>query len=311
MLEQDEVADQADYNSDGDTDDCVLGYFNTATETAVNANIPVVNASMGGDVIAYHHADTGTLGYYLISSSTATDTGIVPACFSNNDSNHFVSSGRIAYVTETSDLNGDGAPDYELNIYNTGTRQNTPTGATRIDPCSFHPSFSGDLVAYQTAGETIGYYNAATGQTTDTGIPGYEPAIDNGTIVFMSPSGFVAYYVVATDKFVLTPMPTNGGDMPSISNGIIAVSGNEGYWGDLNGDLDVWDPVGLLYDIPTGRMMSTGLTKYHWGEVTNEIVQCRSHETDLNQDLNGDGDLEDVVHVYQILDDVAKGYFGR
>ncbi len=306
-----ESGDQQDYNNDGDMDDNVLGYYNVSTGATVNTGISAEFASIGGDIIAFLNSDTGTLGYYSISANTWTDTEIPLSQFSSGDSNHFVSNGKIVYVSATRDLNGDTVPDLELNIYDTNTDLNSQTGVPAANEWDVHPSFNGNIVSFQNINGNISYYNVGTGQTTDTGIAGWEPAIDNGTIVFNSTSGFVAYYVIGTGKYVLTPIFSDG-PMPSISNGIIAVAASEWVWGkDLNGDGDLDEPVVVLYDIPTGRMINTGLVKHHWGEISNEMIEYRAHESDLQTDLNGDGDLDDPVHVYVFLNDLAKSYFSR
>ena len=308
----DEYGDQTDYNGDGDTEDSVVGYYDLNSGTAVNTGIPADAESIGGDIIAFRHAETGTLGYYSISSYTWTDTGIALSNFRNGDSNRFVSNGKIAFVAAIRDLNGDGAADLELCIYDTTSDVNTTTGVLAANDWDFNPSFSGDIVAFQNTAGNIGYYNVVTQQVNDTLIPGNKPSIDNGIIAFNSGAGYVAYYVIATNKYVLTPLTdVDCNPMPSISDGIIAISADEWVMGDLNGDKVAADPIVVLYDIPTGRVVSTGLKKRHWGEISNGMIEYIGSESDYNQDLNGDGDLDDRMHMYAFLSDLTRSYFGR
>ena len=301
--------------------DSELGYYDISNHTTVNTHIATSQVSGGGssiaidgDIIAYIMPDPGfegTIGWYSISDGMAhhyngiwvdSDTDGHPY-FGRGDNGptRLVSNGRIAHVYEGKirilDINGN-------SVIN--------TRAIIADPRSL--SFSGDRVAFVGTSGTLQYYDIATGQTTDTGqaiardqqgnfnIQAF-PTIDNGTIVFGSSSGYVAYYDIASKNTIMTPILLSslmGNGSPSISNGIIAVGIDENaIMQDLNGDGVENEGVLVLYDIPTGRMISTGARVCCWGDISNGVI--------VYDEDTPDG----CVQKYIILDDLAKQYFGR
>ncbi len=288
-LSMEESGDQTDYNNDGDLDDRVLGYLDVSTNSMVNTGITLGARSVAihGDIMAYVKADTGTIGWYSISAQTGHDTGMTADAFDRDywGVARVVSSGRIAYVAGG-----------VLNIYDTVSLQNTPTGVAVPDPLT--PSFSGDIVAFVGPAGTIAYYNVATGVTTDTDVPGAYPTIDNGIIVFDTPSAEVAYYDISKGTSASTPIHTHR-DYASISNGIIAAGAIEdASTGDLNGDGVIdGSTILVLYDIATNRLVSTGVKVCCIPDISGWLIA-----------YDGNNGCEQW---YVVLDASIRQYFGR
>lgn len=284
----DENMEQEDLNNDGDMSDQVLGYYDINTGQTVNLGIAISqDIAIAGDIMAYTLADSRRLGWYSFTEQAAHETDIVPDGFGRGSSyvSRLVSGSMIAYVAAG-----------KLNIYDTATGGNTVTMESVPDAGS--PSFSGDLVVFVGTTGTLRYYNVTTGATTDTGEYGSLPVIDNGTIVYETADWKVAYYVTSTGMNVVTPISGDG--HPSISNGIIAAFQNEGgAYGDLNGDgiIDESSSFLVLYDIPTGRMISTGY-KLCCGVDINGFVITVCMDMPCSQG-------------FMIMSDVVKQYFGR
>ena len=143
------------------------------------------------------------------------------------------------------------------------------------------------------------------------------PTIDNGTIIFGSSSGYMAYYTISDGKtvqmpFLLSSLYQDGA--PSISDGIVAVVlSEEAVMKDLDGDGEIADNGGgvlVLYDIPTGRMINTGVKVCCWGDISNGVFVYDTDEGGINKDVNNDGSF-DCVQTYVVMSDLAKQYFGR
>jgi len=303
-MSMEERGDETDYNGDGDTNDRVLGYYDVIRKTRVNTGITITQSvSIDGDIIAFQFASSLTIGYYSISTQTLHDTGITPSTFGKGSGGNtrVVSNGRIAYVAAR--LSGD-----ELFIYDTVARKST---RTRV--LGSNPSFNGDVIAFVSPSGNIAYYTVSTGKTVDTLVSGENPTIDKNYIVFDTTAG-VTYYDIAKGIAVLTPI--QGGhsySTASISNGIIAaVLSENGPLGDLDGDGDTADfAVLVLYDIATGRLISTGVVACCGPDISNGMIVFDTYEGDINEDLNGDGDTGDCVQRYVSIDGLAYSYFGR
>jgi len=86
----------------------------------------------------------------------------------------------------------------------------------------------------------------------------------------------------------------------SIDGGIVAMSTHEVYIGkDLNGDGDKGDIVLQFYNMETGEIENTklgiGATDISY---SNSVVAILTHESYINEDLNGDNDKKDIVLQY-------------
>ena len=319
----DEGGAGTDYNNDGDTNDYVLGYYDVSQNVQVNAGIAIDqdNVAVDGDMLVFQYPENGAIGWYSISNQQVHNTEITPMAFGRStwSSTRIVSNGKIAFIAALRDLNDDGIPDAELNIYDTAAGQNNPTGVMVASNGyygqeQFVPSISGDQVAFIGPSMTVEYYTISTGVTVDTRIPHTDawnaPTIDNGIIVFNTAEG-IAYYTIANDKYVLTPLFSASGTGPSLSNGIIAaVVREDAVLGDLNGDggidsgpYDYTDGTNrgngvlVLYDITTGRMVSTGISIICCGpEISGFVIAFDSNPCD---------------QWFVVLDDIVKSYFGR
>lgn len=302
---------QQDLNNDGDQSDSVLHYIDVTQGTPVNTGIAVSQRSIAidGDIIVFQYSDGGwqgtTMGWYNIGTGESQDTGITPLSFGREywGSTRVVSNGMIAYAAQTRDLTGDEVNDEELNLYEISTGVNTPTGV-QLGWGSIAedivPSIDGDIVAHISTAGTIAYYTISTGIDTDTGIEGGDPTVDNGIIVFNAPTDTIWYYEIAQGKAVATNLPVNRNYNASISDGIIAIAINEDdTWGDLNGDGQIGgDDSGIivLYDIPTGRMVSTGVMLCCGPEISGFVIAI---------------DWDTCDQWYIVLDDLVKQYFNR
>jgi len=288
----DENMEQVDLNNDGDMSDQVLGYYDMTTKQVVNLGIAISqDIAIAGDIMAYTLADSRRLGWYSFTEQAAHETDIVPDGFGRGSSyvSRLVSGTMIAYVAAG-----------KLNIYDTATGQNIVTMESVPDAGS--PSFSGNLIVFVGTTGTLRYYDVATGNTTDTGEYGSYPVIDNGTIAYETPEGKVAYYITSTGTNVITPIVNSwpGDGHPSISNNIIAAFQREGgAYGDLNGDgiIDENSSYLVLYDILTGKMVSTGY-RLCCGVDINGFVITVCMDMPCSQG-------------FMIMSDAVKQYFGR
>jgi len=141
----------------------------------------------------------------------------------------------------------------------------TNTGAVGL-----MPSASGSIIAFRTweggvgdlngDGDTfdwvVRYYDVDTGTTTSTGAFGYEPSASGSILAF---------------------------DTPETQLG-----------GDVNGDGDTSDWIVRYHDTATGVTTTTGVVG-SGSAAGGSIIAFQTEEKGVRQDLNGDGDTDDMV----------------
>ena len=136
-----------DLNSDGDTNDFVIRYYDIENTSAINTGAVGRNPSVDGDIIAF--------------TTSESAIGV--------------------------DLNGDGdTNDGVLRYYKISTDSVINTGVT-IFGVRARPSVSGDIIAFSHTGRrlsaAVAYYDIPTDTLVDTGVPGGSFASVSGDII--------------------------------------------------------------------------------------------------------------------------------
>jgi len=274
-----------DLNGDGDMGDQVIRYYDISTGALVNTGADGDSPSVSGSIIAFYTYEwsigvdlngDGDMGdnvirYYDISTGTLTNTGA-------DGDRPFVSGSIITFVTGEwyigVDLNGDGdMGDYVIRYYDVSTGALASTGAVGggIAPWL---SVSGNIIAFVTyegwidvdlngdgdmGDNVIRYYDISTGTLTNTGADGVEPSVSGSIIAFNTPEVWIGV--------------------------------------DLNGDGDIGDQVIRYYDVSTGALTNTGADGV-MPSVSGSIIAFMTPEVWIGVDLNGDGDMDDLVIRY-------------
>jgi hypothetical protein len=270
-----------DLNGDGDTSDYVIRYYNVSSGITTNTTAVGENPAIGGSIITFTtyegyigedlNNDTDTndyiLRYYDLVSGMTENTGEFGV-------ESVVDDGIIVFFVAEDwldkDLNGDGNKVdrfiWYYNISSGMTFNATTISGTYPSKCGDNIAFvtweSWDNVDLNNDGDTtdsiVRYYNMSAGIITNTEAVGYEPSVDGNIIAFY------------TDEFDV---------------------------GDLNGDGDTSDRVIRYYEISTGTVINTAV----YGEfpcVEGNIIAFETWEPDFGEDINGDGDTDDMVIRY-------------
>ncbi len=175
------------------------------------------------------------------------------------------------------------------------------------------PKVYGNIIAFFTdenfAGEDLNddgdsndliirYYNISSQDLTNTKVSGHYPAIYKNIITF---TGSTVRYLNLTDGSFVDTGVSAFVDIPSIYGNIITfptyeVNANM----DLNGDGDKGDSVIMYYDLATKVLTNTGVVG--WGvSIYGDIIAFSTFESQVGQDLNADGDMDDsVIRYYNI-----------
>ena len=210
-------------------------------------------------------------------------TGVV-GCFASIYENIIAFQSQESRAGE--DLNGDGDfSDYIIRYYDilTGTLKNT--GIDGLDP-----EIYGDIIAFYTQENlankdlngdgdlndvVIGYYNISSEIYVNTGIEGYNPSIYRNIIAFHSKDSFIMYY--------------------NISNGELTNTGVKGIYPSIYGNIIVFDAYWVkYYNLMTKRVVNIGIRGLDV-DVFRNIITFQTQEPEVLKDLNGDGDMNDVV----------------
>lgn len=279
-----------DLNGDGDTYDYFIMYYDISTGTLINTGAAGEYPSISGDIITFT-----TLEYW---------------------------------VGEEEDWNGDGDPwDYIIRYYDisTGTLYNTGSEGN-------YPSIDGNTIAFITTeffinqdlngdGDTfdsvVRYNDISTGATVNTGAVGYgyNPLSVSGNIIAfytyeadinqdLSGDGdtndfVVRYYNISTG--VVKNTGSLWGAQPSVSGNLITFTTPEINVGqDLNNDGDTNDDLIMYYSISSDTLSDSGAQGF--GPVVSAgTIASQTSEFNVDQDLNNDGDTDDVVITYLTL----------
>jgi hypothetical protein len=315
-----------DLNSNGDTNDQILSYYDLATNTQVNTGAAIDDEipAVSGSTIAFKAAEwrvnqdlnndrdlnDNIIFYYNTATRTLTNTQI------STEYSVSLRGSIIAFeVLENKlgvDINGDGDlydPIVMCYDLSTGIITNTQT-------VGFYPAIDGTIIAFQTSEPENGhqdlngdgdaydvvirYYDIATQTPVNTGIVGYFPdnvnSVCSSLIVFQSEVGTICYYNIATGTLTNTGYP---GVSATISGSIIAsmlseIDTNQ----DLNGDGDTLDDFVIrYYDLTTGLLTNTGIVGSN-PSISGSIITFETYEGFIHEDLNQDGDMTDYFVRY-------------
>jgi len=263
-------------------------------------------------------ASFGMTSRMAIATGAVKNTGAVGGILS-------VSGSIIAFMTPEGwigvDLNGDGDMiDHMIRYYDVSTGALVNTGAD-----GGILSVSGSIIAFITIEGWIGvdlngdgdmgdqvirYYDISTGALVNTGADGDSPSVSGSIIAFYTyewsigvdlngdgdmGDNVIRYYDISTGT--LTNTGADGVE-PSVSGSIIAFNTPEVWIGvDLNGDGDIGDQVIRYYDVSTGALTNTGADGV-MPSVSGSIIAFMTPEVWIGVDLNGDGDMDDLVIRY-------------
>jgi hypothetical protein len=215
------------------------------------------------------------------------------------------------------DLNGDGdANDTVLRYMNLETGEVVNTGL--IASGTHHAmDIHENVIAFVGAGGRIRYYDINTSTVGDTGANGSRSSIYGNIIAFAS-GGTIRYFDLNSQTLVDTRIP---GSSPAIYEDLIvfqlhgaptasprAAVGSPAIYQDMimfdasspqsaTGTHKLW-----TYDLGTGAVADTGIVGRD-AAVHENVVAFVTPESSVAEDLNGDGDTNDLVIRYY---DLAK-----
>jgi len=277
---------QADLNGDGDMKDTVIRFYDMTkhalSDTVLTGGFPAVD----GDIVAFHtferwvdrdlNGDGDTedmvIQYYNMNTHKLTNTGIEGARAS-------ISGDVIAFHTfeflSKQDVNGDGdAEDVVVRLYNVRTGKLSPTVWL-----GKYPALAGQRLVFEANEAALDRDVNGDGDTQDS---------------------VVRVYDLSTQTFDPTPLM---GAFPALDGRHLVYSAFEPQMEqDLNADGDQNDSIIQLYNLAAQEHTQTGMAGTSPSIYKNRIA-FYTHESWVNQDLNGDGLIGDyVVQFYDLQD---------
>ncbi|MCI2429367.1 DUF11 domain-containing protein [Candidatus Acetothermia bacterium] len=161
-----------------------------------------------------------------------------------------------------------------------------------------YPTIYENIIAFASEG-TIHYFDLSTRVLINTGIPGEMPVLYDGIIAFVAGTpATVRYYDLRTGLATDTGAV---GTQPFLHGKIIAFTSGEREAGlDLSGNGDLKDRVIRYYDVESASLHNTGAVGA-FPAIFGKIIVFHTGERAVKQDLNGDGDKQDVVIRYYDL----------
>jgi hypothetical protein len=328
---------QLDLNGDGDLHDHVLHVFDAGTGTTTNLELATYDVRVDGSLVAFaaSERDNGNvdlnadgdsydivLHVYDASSGTLTNLGF-------SSERYFALDGdRLAFlVTESgqgnTDFNGDGdAADHVLHLFDaaSGATTNMQLDSryvqldTSILAMNVRESAQGgaDLNGDGDAlDEVLHVIDLVSGTTTNLAVvPTSNFQLDGNQLYFQLKEDVQGDLNGDGDTADIVPQIYDAVSGTTTNLGLAGTSGifddnllvfrvSEADQGntDLNGDGDTTDWVLHVHDTGSGTTANFGIdalrTKFEGGQIWMVV-----RETDQEQDLNGDGDMVDlVVHV--------------
>lgn len=216
------------------------------------------------------------LRYKNIDTGVVVNTGLAVSCQARDID---IYEDWIVFVGERG----------EIRYYNITTRRWGKTGAV-----GSHPSIFGKIIAFSTTDNQIAYFDVEKGELISLGLEGSEPVIHGHFIAFTS-GQTIRYYDLLTGEATDTGAV---GQHPSIYGNIIAFSTEERSLGaDLNGDGDVKDWVIRYFDLARQSLTNTGAVGTS-PAIYGKYIAFETEERAHGADLNGDGDIKDIVISY-------------
>jgi len=185
------------------------------------------------------------------------------------------------------DLNGDGDTfDTVLRYRNLETGEVINTGLL-VSPLYRDIDIYENIIAFATEGSSvIRYYDITTGSVGDIGIPGRAPSVHKNIIAFVS-EGTIHYYDLSTRTLKDTGLR---GFFPSVYGDWIAFS--------LRSSGPFYT-IGL-YNLRSGTVTDTGVVGQN-PSLYGDKIAFETWESDVQEDLNGDGDMNDrVIRYYDV-----------
>ena len=290
-----------DLNGDGDRDDQVVHVFDARTGATRNLRLNVAFSAMslrgralaicsGADFDDEGAGDASKIGLFVYDTARRTLTKVDAGCGSNS----VISPDglRLAYtvseVARQQDLNHDGDVDDDvLHLYDVVKGRSQNTGIAVRFPSEDVVLFDGRRLFVSTEeGEGTNFkrkvvhrFDTETGEETNLQV----------AISEFEPRGFTNGFKVADDQAMLV--------VPEFEQRV-----------DLNGDGDLSDNVLQRLDLASGRIQSTGLaiasprSPNGFGPSFPIVFAAQEGlavfnlaEAEQRKDLNGDGDLNDVL----------------
>lgn len=146
-----------------------------------------------------------------------------------------------------------------------------------------------------------------------TGDFGLAPCVGDGFVAFTTPEsavradlngdGDTADFVVRYHD-LLGRRTVNTGAITAplsiaVGGSVVAFVADEGDAGlDLNGDGDAWDDVVRYYDVARRELVNIGVDVWSDAATDGTVIAFSVLESRFGDDLNGDGDKEDIVLLY-------------
>jgi hypothetical protein len=211
------------------------------------------------------------------------------------------------------DLNGDGDKDESIiRYYDLSSRVLRNTGVV-----GWGASIYGNIIAFSTFesqvaqdlngdgdmdDSVIRYYNISSGTVMNTGAEGWWPALYGNIIAFEAhyrTYTAITYYNISDGSLVDTKID---GRMACVYGNLIVFSTPEADYevGDLNGDGDAEDWVIRYYDVSTKTLVNLGVEGIN-PSIYGNTIAFETYEKDVGADLNNDGDVNDHVIRYVLL----------
>lgn len=187
------------------------------------------------------------------------------------------------------DLNGDGDLDDQILRFKDLQTGEVVDTHVAVSGRSRQIDIYEKTVVFAGEGDEIGDYDIATGATEFLGIAGSHPTIYGKRIAFES-GGTIWHFDLETKILVNTGAP---GQAPSIYGDLIAFHGN----------VSSVPTTIRYYDIQTGEVTDTGAAGLE-PALYKSIIAFTTSESQIQADLNGDGDKDDSVIRYY---DLAAG----
>lgn len=282
-----------DFNGDNDLIDTILCYRNIETHEVVNTTLalfPGSRVDIFRSIIVFVGEDS-RIRYYDIATNAVKEIGVTGAHPSiYEDTIAFVSENTICYF----DFNTD-------SIVDTKARGDSPF------------VYRGLIVFHSVPTSTICIYDMRTRTAVDTGISGMNPTLCGDIVAFETSESqvledlngdgdkndmIIRYYDIETKTLVNTGavgvFPTSDG------NKIVFSTQEESVEEDLNKDGKILGNVIRYYDLETGQTVNT-MKMGTKPDIYENVVSFSLWEYWTGQDLNNDGDMNDLVmDIYRI-----------
>ncbi len=280
-----------DLNGDGDATDAILHIYDGATGILTNLGIEASQIAVRGNFVIFNqlHPGRDIMVYNVLESTTTSFPSFTGRRLTTTDQ---LVVGRANEFTQ-GDLNGDGDElDAIVQVYDFLSETLFILGLAAPD---FAVYANGHLAAFGASEYLNGGMDLnGDGDFTDEMV----------AHVFDRRTGNLTNLEIATSAPFVS-FPYRVGD-ELVAFAVQEISHGET---DLNGDGDIFDTIGHVYDARTGQTKNLALPVGSWGlGVGGDLVAIQVDEGDNGEtDLNGDGDANDIVlHLYDATSGVTR-----